>query len=593
MGADGFDAGSIFVTLKAQLDEFNAGIGQAKKTLDSLGEGGAVAFEELNTGTVVFQEIEAVATKTSQAFDQMSSRAERLGLGVSQAAKFFQQLNTENTRLSLNIKETGDNLSITAKQTEQVETRANTGAAALGRYTNRIIGVQLALITLSQQAGPFRDLFQGISNGVATASAAMQLFQGKVSLLGGGLIGLGVAIESFIFRAWEDAIKAQNEGTDQMESSRKRVDELRIALEDAANLAKVFGSTYADDLAGKLRQTESTFSSNLKRLREISAELLKLNGADPGIFGTDRTAKIESLNTERDNLAKQQETIRQTGLFDKQFADVQRIKQATKDFNHELENTEIVGKTALDFGLAQPAEVAAKSLSDARAQFDRLILDNAKIIDDSNKYGLSKDDRDKILAKAHSSAEIQTAAEKAAAAKRYDDAVKATTDLAKTFSTSVGDGLRDAILNAKKPMEALAGIGQNLFGNMIDQTVKRLETGLESAFTSITGAAGEGIGLAITGILGAAGAVLSKLGSKGSDAFNPVQSAVTSTQAVRGIVAGPANVAVASVGDNLARAVAPLATRMDTMIGYLASIDRKTGVGGRGGAPTNVAFSTP
>jgi hypothetical protein len=566
---DGFDAGSIFVALRAQLDDFNKGIASAKDTLSSLGQTSSevtVAFTELDTSVQVFTEIETAAPRVRTALATVGAESRNAAVGFQQQRQ-------------------------AVDETEQAHQRSN---FTLGRSANRILSVQLALITLSQHAGPFRDLFQGISNGVSTAAASMQLFGDKLSLASGGLIAIGVAIESFLFRAWEDAIKAQDEGTDQLEKSTKRIDELKNALEDAAKVAKVFGSTYGEDLSRKLSLTEAEYASNLKRLREISAEIAKLNSTDPGLFGSDRTDKISALNLERTRLSGQQDTIQQTGLFDKQFAAAVKITDATKAFNKELENTEIVGQKALQFGVAEPAEIAAKSLSDARSEFDRLILDNAKLQDEANKYGLTDDQRNKILARLHSFDEIQSAADKERAAKAYNDQVKAVNDLASTFSTSVGDGLRDALINAKKPMEALASIGQNLFANMVDQTIKRLETGLTEAFKAITGVAGEGIGLALTGILGAAGAVLSKLGSKGSDSFGSVQSAVTSSQAVRGIVAGPSSVAIATVSDDLARAVAPVVQRLDMAIGYLASIDRKTGSGGRGGiGGSNVALATP
>jgi len=589
MGADGYDAGSIFVTLKAQLDEFNVGILSAKKTLDTLGDSGEVVFEELNTGTIVFQEIEDQSVKTASALDRMTSRVERMGLGVQQANRFLQALNDSADRLESSFSGDRGGLPAAAEQTDRLSRSANNSATSFARYTNRIIQVQIALLNLSQSAsGPMKEAFQAISNGVSTAGAAFSLAQGKVGLLGAGLIGLGVAIESFLFRRWEESIKATDAASDQMDKSRKSVDALKNAMADASTTAKVFGATYADQLSQKLSLTEAQFTANQKRIREISDELRNLNGSDAEVG-----SRRESLNNERDNLNKQQDTILSTAGRDKAIADVVRMKQETKDLSTQLDNVKFSGEQALRFGLAEPLEVASGNAREAKAYFDKLIEDNLKIQDDANRYNVTLEQRKEILSKLHTFDELDKAAKDAREKKDEEDRIRAVNDLAKTFSTSVGDALRDAILNAKKPMEALAAVGQNLFGNMVDQFVKRLETGLESAFKAISGAAGEGIGLAVTGILGAAGAVLSKLGSKGTDAFNPVQSAVTSTQAVRGIVAGPSSVAIATVGDNLQRAMGPVVAQLQAAVGYLSKIEVNTR-GGRasGGGGPAVAVAT-
>ncbi len=563
----GFDAGAIFVSLKAQLSDFDSGIASAKKTLDSLAE----------SGTNVSKTFQTTGTAVATAVD-------RIGARTTQTAKTFNDLESGTTKVRQRFQETG-------AQTEKLEQTTSRANATWARSANRILSVQLALLSLSEHSGPFKDLFQGISNGVSAAGAAMQLFQGKLTGLGGGFIAAGVAIESFIFRYWEDFIKAQDEGTDQMEASRKRVDQMRQTLEDAALAAKIFGTTYGEDLALKLRTQEATFASNLKRLREISAELAKLNSADPGLFGVPKEAKIESLNQERTGLNTQQDDISKTGAFNKAKANIVNLLQSTKDLNTALDNTNIIATRAFNEGISSPAEVAARHLSSAKTAFDKLVEDNLKILDAANAYNVSLKDREELLKRLHTDEEIRLAAKKVKAEQELNERIKATEDLAKTFSTSVGDGLREAIINSQKPMEALATIGKNLFANMVDQTIKRLETGLSAAFTAITGAAGEGIGLALSGILGVGGAILSRLGAKSSQSFNPVNSAVTSTQAFRGVVAGQASVAIADVGDNLSRAVQPVVDKLTDVVRILTSIDSKTGraVGGFSGFPAVAA----
>lgn len=600
MGADGFDAGSIFVSLRAQLTDFNSGISEAKKTLSSLttaSEEVTVAFQELDTAVVVFQEIEQSSDQAAQSFDRLNSRVESVGLGVQQAVRFFEALNTETNRLSLNIRTTGDDVSITAKSIEAADQKTNTHVGTLGRYTNRLLGVQIALLSIAQTGtGPLKDALLAVTNGVSTAIAAFQALNaikpGLLSGAGAGVIGVAALAVSAFTRYIEESIKATDAMTDQEEKMRIRTDALTVSLVDAKKTISVFGGTAADVLVSQLSLTESAFAANLKRIREISDEIRKLK-SDTGIYSPDHTGAINALEQERGNLSRQNADIFKTGAFDKANAEVAKMLQSTKDLATELDNVGIKGKTAIDFGIAEPSQVASENLKEARNYFEKLLDDNVKIVDESNKYNVSLEQRAEILKKLHPLDQIQAAANDVKAKKLIDDQIKAVNDLATTFSSAVGNGLRDAILNAKKPMEAIAGIGQNLFANMIDQTVKRLETGLTEAFKAITGAAGEGIGLALTGILGAAGAILSKLGSKGTDSFGSVQSAVTSTQAVRGVVAGPSSVAIATVGDNLSRAVAPLVTLQSAANAWLQKIEQNTRGGGRGGpGSSNVATAT-
>ncbi len=559
---EGFDAGSIFVRLQAEISDFNAGLQQAKDSLDNLASGSKdveVAFQELDTSVVVFQEIEQRSNQARQAFSQFGAETQR----STQAVKGQSQATTEN---------------------DQVHQRAGQTWA---RSANRILAIQLALINLSQNAsGPAKDAIQALSNGMSAFGAAMQVTGGKIGLFNAGLLGIGVAVESFLFRAWEDSIKAQEAATDQMEKTRKATDAMRLAISDAKLAIDVFGGTSADKLIASLHIEEAAFASNAKRIRDIGDEIGKLKNEQDKLYSPDRSGQIEALEQERLNLNRAQDTIRKTGAFDKANADVAKMLQSTKDLATAMEDVGIKGKSSLEFGVSTPLEVATKNASEAKTYFEKLLDDNVKIVEESQKYNITLEQRAEILKKLHPLDQLQAAAEDAKTKKALEDTQKRVLDLAQTFSTSIGDGLRDAIINAQKPMEALATVGKNLFANMVDQTVKRLETGLTDAFKAITGAAGEGIGLAITGILGAAGAILSRLGSKSSNSFNPVQSAVTSTQAVRGIVAGPSSVAIADVGDNLSRAMAPVVSLLQGTNGWLSKIEANT----RGRGPAGPGF---
>jgi hypothetical protein len=137
-------------------------------------------------------------------------------------------------------------------------------------------------------------------------------------------------------------------------------------------------------------------------------------------------------------------------------------------------------------------------------------------------------------------------------------------------------------------METLANVGRNLFENFLRDTVNQFKTWMTDAFKAITGVAGVEIGGLITGIMGVVGMFLSQRGKKGSDAFSAVKSNIESSQAVRGVVAGPVSVGIAAVGENISRAVAPLIevareqlAQLKQMNGKLGSVSAGGGYAGR------------
>lgn len=601
---DGFDAGSIFVQLRAELADFNAGLAQAKSSLDNLATGSKeveVAFTELDTSVVVFTELEETLSKAGDAFGSFSNKVSQ----SSQQTKAQTQATNENAGAH-------DRASISWQ-----------------RSANRILTVQLALLQLTQNAsGPAKDAIQGLSNGFSVAAASMRLFGDNISALGGGLIGAGVTAISFFTRYMEDAIKATDTLTESQIKSQRVINNWKNNLEDANDRAEVFKDTLSGQLAKALGVTEAAFAANQKRLREIPDEISAIQqkisaltdtgskdlrenllslvagvagvGAAKLLNAADEKAlenlnqQLQILTNQQGLLISQQLKIAQTAPWNLANAEVVKLNEKLQETQAALAEIKERGALGIQLGIEEPIQAATDNLTAAKKVLDEMLADNDRIRQIALSGKIATDQIDAFLAKnLHTDTDIGTAAAAVKAALQQKQSIEAVNDLAKTFSTSIGDGLRDAILNAQKPMEALATIGKNLFANMIDQTVKRLETGLTEAFKAITGAAGEGIGLAITGILGAAGAILSKLGSKGSDSFGNVQSAVTSSQAVRGIVAGPSSVAIADVGDNLSRAVQPLLNQMIAAVDWLRKIEGNTrGGGGGGGGTPQVAVAT-
>ena len=121
----------------------------------------------------------------------------------------------------------------------------------------------------------------------------------------------------------------------------------------------------------------------------------------------------------------------------------------------------------------------------------------------------------------------------------------------------------------------------------IDNLVNKLQKGLENLFAS-SGTAGAIGGFAM-GLIGIAGAIFSNLKNKGTTNIDDFESSINSSEAVRGIVAGPTNVAISKVGDSLKDALRTTEVLLERI-----AIGVEMGGGGGGGAgivnPTNAVY---
>jgi len=152
---------------------------------------------------------------------------------------------------------------------------------------------------------------------------------------------------------------------------------------------------------------------------------------------------------------------------------------------------------------------------------------------------------------------------------------------AEPFSQAIGDAVSRGILEGEDAMQILAGVGENLFSNFLKQSIDFFQKGMTDALTSIAGAGGEILGGLFSSLVGLAGFFLSGRGDQQtSQSFESVQGQVESTQAVRGIVAGPESVSIAAVGENLRRAMVGVEARLDALIRVAAQIRDGQGVGG-------------
>jgi len=165
-------------------------------------------------------------------------------------------------------------------------------------------------------------------------------------------------------------------------------------------------------------------------------------------------------------------------------------------------------------------------------------------------------------------------------------------DLSERISTSFRDGIASAIQDGDDLFgalrnnletaanEALVESFQSSFDfaeSLLSEAFQSAADALGPALKTVFGESAGELGNALSGALQFAAlqglsALLGGGGNTSGSSAGNVQSAITSTQAVRGIVAGPQEIAIANVGANIADAVEPLLEETRTQTGVLRAI---------------------
>ncbi|MHB9075250.1 MAG: phage tail tape measure protein [Desulfobaccales bacterium] len=181
----------------------------------------------------------------------------------------------------------------------------------------------------------------------------------------------------------------------------------------------------------------------------------------------------------------------------------------------------------------------------------------------------------------------QEAIDKGAYTPEYGAALEANYQAKKTdaqyggYASQITQGissLTDALMSGGQDlMKAANGIFKNLFSEALKPGLDQLKGLLTSGFKYLFGEAGTAISSAVMGVIGLIGMLATSRGSSSSSPTG-VTSAITSHEAVRGIIAGETSIPIAQIGTSLQDALVPTN-------GILSQIEGNTrgGGGARGG----------
>ncbi len=497
-------------------------------------------------------------------------------------------------------------------------------AERVSRVTARIISLQFAIGALTQGAGGLGDLGRGLQSaaqGFQVFGAFATLAKDKMGLAAAGVVGLAVGLAAFVTEYIQARIKMTDETSAATDHATASIEAYGIATKEAAVEGQIFGDTLSESVNKRLEAQKTAVDSTIKRLRQIPAEMKALQ--DQINAGTDvelNTTKRQSLVREKSGLEGNLLGITGSGgltsvlrslgetppkfgdrpgsLFgDQAAAKIAKLIDKTQDLKTELTDTEAVAQKTFDLGFVDPSdEAAAKvALLEARLKASQEILKSIlerqvaidKVLDDPRltpeaRQAL-KDQRPGDLAVGDAKAKVdRSIAELKAngAPQRFADT------FATPFSQGIADGVVRGIQEGKTAVQTLAGVGENLFNNFLQKAADNFVTTMTTGLKSIAGAGGEALGNLFTGLAGLAGFFLSGRGhGKGTSTFDDVKSAVTSTEQVRGIVAGPSSVPINQLGTNIANSMEPVRAEVGRAVEVLISI-RSLLAGGTSAVPS-------
>lgn len=167
----------------------------------------------------------------------------------------------------------------------------------------------------------------------------------------------------------------------------------------------------------------------------------------------------------------------------------------------------------------------------------------------------------------------------------FVEAFKGIAPVVQDVTAAFGEGLLNAIEKGESFLKQLASIGADLFRSQFTKVINDLTFLLTAGISKVLEAAG--IGGAAAGAIGGAlvgigGLILSKLASKSEISADSFEDQISSAESIRGVVAGPTNVAIAKVSESL-----KVALQQSEIFLQRIAVATERMAGSPGGAPAN------
>lgn len=364
------------------------------------------------------------------------------------------------------------------------------------------------------------------------------------------------------------------------------VRDLRVQFEE---MADALARAEIAKVASELRDLDQELASiaepqSVQRIRELESGFEEFARAlDESGISADRTNAL--LREMRTNVDRLQEAAA--------FAD---LDQAFISLEESVQNT----RRELDLAFSTDLE---RRISDINFEYENFVADATRateaLIEQRIAAGASAEEIDALRSRLRAFRQEADAARDEEIDAQIDiDKARETAESIAELADTTERALTNAIFEAFRNGEGAGKIFANILAtftedamrNAISNIVGFLQTKLTKLFADSAG--GAGIGGLVTGILGIAGAILQQLDNQSSSQIDDFDSAINSSEAVRGVVAGPTNVAISKIGDSLKQAMQTTELLLEQILQTIQSGGGTPGGGGNLSGNSALPLST-
>lgn len=598
MAGEGFDAGSIFVGFKAATKELEAGFQKAKAGIDNFGRGVQQAATRVETGGAAvvdsFTNIDRQTVTATARFARFTNRL--IGVQFALAGVGNAAQGTFGT-LDQPIKSVSAGLQTFAGIATVLP---NPIGLAVGAIAGLTIALKGLLGPTEEEIKRAEDLDNRIKDLIKSSTELERQAQRaerraeiirRLGALAPGqnqlredlnlqLTKLDQTTEKILnkqellnaLQAKEsEIIKNQLPALLTKEEAIKRAAEINKAASNRPSGVEGFAGTPPDvtaedllrqNIEARAKVMESALDPVQRQIRTVRDEILQ---AESALVGTSDAAR--NLSVELESAGEASKVLSESSKAP--FEEAEKIKASFKSTDILLNQGFITKAQALEQKIAA-LEQGVKSVADAFGKVEEETPDFTTAL---AKIKALKEELRGITGELTPNQQ------------------EFKKSFGEPFSQAVSLGIQEGILTGQSSMQTLAKVGENLFSNMFTQSVGGFQELMTKALTAIAGQGGGILGNLFTGVAGIAGLLLARRSGSSSQSFGNAD-LVDDSQQLRGVVAGPQSIAIASVGDNLRRAMVGVESRLDVLISLQRQI-RNGSLGKPGDSGFSFAGSVP
>jgi len=386
---------------------------------------------------------------------------------------------------------------------------------------------------------------QRVSEALAALDPFLQKIKALKSETAGG-VGMSVVEREMI--AFEEAVEKFKDAPDKVrEVIEKTREQLRSGLEGRAAL--------------------DAFTKMEDVLKQVEDEAIRAQSEVAAIGGNEVQARVDEVNA--------------------------RLAALRKEFEQYLDNPKFLDfwtKIEEKFKAIAAAPVDAKlrqirlEISDAITQTNLELSKIGRTTTNQALLDLSADVQNQRKKGTLSESEL-TQYEAARTAQIYEKELREiTAELAGTISDSFIGGITDAFMKGERLSKAWTNIVGGFFQQALQNAVQRATAFVTDQLTVAMNKLGSAIGLGAglggvaAGLIAIGGAIWQSFQSKKSATIDDFSTAINSSEAVRGVVAGPTNVPISKVGESLKSAL----RTTEILLGRLVEIAERGTIGALG-----------